>query len=121
MTINKVEKYRKPIRILHWTHAFSFVILFLTGLVLFIPALGFLAEDGWTRFAHRIVAVIFVVAPVIYSILDPSALVRGLKQAFSWDKDDLSWVKAAPRYYFTGNEKGMPPQGAMNTGQKAWW
>ena len=33
----------------------------------------------------------------------------------------MGWLKAAPRYYFTGNEKGMPPQGSMNTGQKAWW
>ncbi len=121
MTNNKVEKYRKPISILHWVHAFSFVILFLTGLVFFIPALGFLAEDGWTRLIHRIMSVIFVAAPVIYTILDPKSVGRGIKKAFTWGKADIGWLKAAPGYYFLGNESKMPPQDSMNTGQKMWW
>jgi len=121
MTHHEVEKYRKPIRVLHWIHGGAFVLLFLTGLVLFIPGLGFLAEDSWTRVIHRIGAAIFVIAPIIYLILDPKAVGRGLKQAFTWGSEDIGWLKAAPRYYFLGDEKGMPPQGAMNTGQKMWW
>ena len=121
MTEPKVEKYRLAIRILHWVHTGAFVLLFLTGLVLFIPALGFLAEDSWTRVIHRIGAAIFIVAPVIYIILSPRAVIRGIKQAFTWGADDLGWLMAAPRYYFLGDEKSMPPQGSMNTGQKMWW
>jgi formate dehydrogenase subunit gamma len=121
MTHHEVEKYRKPVRILHWIHSGAFVLLFLTGLVLFIPGLGFLAEDSWTRLIHRIGAVIFVVIPIIYLIINPRAVGRGLKQAFTWNAEDLGWLKAAPRYYFLGDEKGMPPQGEMNTGQKLWW
>jgi len=97
------------------------VLLFLTGLVLFIPQLGFLAEDSWTRLIHRIGAAIFVIAPIIYIILSPKAVGRGIKQAFSWGSEDMGWLKAVPGYYFTGSEKGMPPQGSMNTGQKMWW
>ncbi len=121
MTHQEVEKYRKQIRVLHWIHSGAFVLLFLTGLVLFIPGLGFLAQDGWTRLIHRIGAAIFVVAPLIYIILDPKAVARGLKQAFDWGKEDIGWLQAAPRYYFLGDEKQMPPQGSMNTGQKMWW
>ena len=121
MTNLEVEKYRKPVRVLHWVHSGSFVFLFLTGLVLFIPGLGFLAQDSWTRLVHRIAAAVFVIAPVIYIILDPRSVARGLKQAFTWGADDMGWLKAAPVYYFQGNEAGMPPQGAMNTGQKMWW
>ena len=121
MTHHEVEKYRKAVRVLHWIHSGAFVLLFLTGLVLFIPALGFLAEDSWTRLIHRIGAAIFVIAPIIYIILDPKAVARGLKQAFTWGSADLGWLQAAPRYYFLGDEKGMPPQGSMNTGQKMWW
>ena len=121
MTHHEVEKYRTPVRVLHWIHAGSFVILFLTGLVLFIPGLAFLAEDSWTRLIHRIFAAIFVVAPVIYIILNPKSMARGLKLAFSWGKDDMGWLKAAPGYYFQGYEEGMPPQDSMNTGQKMWW
>ena len=117
----EVEKYRKPTRILHWIHAGAFVLLFLTGLVLFIPQLGIIAQDSWTRLIHRIAAVIFVIAPLIYIPMNWKATKRGIKDAFSWGADDIDWLQAAPRYYFLGDEQGMPPQGHMNTGQKMWW
>ena len=121
MTSHEVEKYRKPIRALHWVHAGAFVLLFLTGLVLFIPQLGFLAQDSWTRVIHRVAAVVFVIAPIIYLLLDWNRSWRGIKQAFTWGSEDMGWLRAAPRYYFLGDESSMPPQGSMNSGQKIWW
>jgi formate dehydrogenase subunit gamma len=121
MTHHEVEKYRKPIRVLHWIHGGAFVLLFITGLILFIPGLSFLAEDSWTRLIHRIGAAIFVIIPIIYLIINPKSVGRGLKQAFTWTSDDMGWLMAAPRYYFLGDEKGMPPQGIMNSGEKLWW
>lgn len=118
---NQVEKYSKATRILHHTIMVSFVVLFLTGLVLFIPALGFLAQDSWTRIIHRIAAVVFIVAPVLYLLIKPKRAFRAVKEAFTWGKEDMGWLKAAPRYYFLGDEQGMPPQGHMNSGQKLWW
>ena len=119
--VQEIERYRKPTRILHWIHAGAFVILFLTGLVLFIPQLGFLAEDSWTRVIHRVAAVIFIVAPLIYIPLNLKSTLRGVKDAFTWSKEDIGWLKAAPRYYFLCDEEVMPPQEHMNTGQKMWW
>jgi len=119
--MTQIEKYRKPIRILHWIHSGAFVLLFLTGLILFIPGLSALAEDGWTRVIHRIGAVIFIVIPIIYLVINPAAVGRGLKKAFTWSSDDMGWLKAAPGYYFLGKETDMPPQDEMNTGQKMWW
>jgi len=121
MTHHEVEKYRKPIRILHWIHSGAFVLLFLTGLIIFIPGLGFLAEDSWTRVIHRVGAAIFVIIPLIYLVINPKSVGQGLKKAFTWGNGDMGWLKAAPRYYFLGDEKEMPPQGEMNTGQKLWW
>ena len=121
MTHPEVVKYTKPARVLHWIHTASFVILFLTGLVLFIPALGFLAEDSITRIIHRIGAALFIIVPLIYLIAWPKAALREVKEAFVWNSADIGWLKSAPRYYFLGDEKGMPPQGHMNTGQKMWW
>jgi len=121
MTHHEVEKYRKPIRILHWIHSGAFVLLFLTGLIIFIPGLGFLAEDSWTRVIHRVGAAIFVIIPIIYLVINPKSVGQGLKKAFTWGNGDMGWLKAAPRYYFLGDEKEMPPQGEMNTGQKLWW
>lgn len=121
MTHHEVEKYRKPIRILHWIHSGAFVLLFLTGLILFIPGLGFLAEDSWTRIIHRIGAAVFIIIPLIYLIVNPKSALHGIKMAFTWGSDDIGWIKALPAYYFQGDESKMPPQGEMNTGQKLWW
>jgi len=117
----EIQRYRKPTRILHWVHAGAFVLLFLTGLILFIPQLGILAQDSWTRVIHRIAAAVFIIAPLIYIPMNWKATKRGIKLAFSWGADDIGWLQAAPRYYFLGDEKAMPPQGHMNTGQKMWW
>ena len=118
---HEVERYRKSVRVLHWIHTAAFVLLFLTGIILFIPQLGFLAEDSWTRLIHRIFAAVFIIAPIIFLIIKPKSVMRGLKQAFTWGSEDLGWLKAAPSYYFLGDERNMPPQGEMNTGQKMWW
>jgi formate dehydrogenase subunit gamma len=117
----EVERYRKPIRILHWVHAGAFIILFLSGLVLFIPPLGFLAQDGWTRLIHRIAAAVFIIAPLIYLPLNWKSSLQGIKEAFNWGRDDVNWLTAAPSYYFLADEESMPPQGHLNTGQKLWW
>jgi formate dehydrogenase subunit gamma len=117
----EIERYRKPTRILHWVHGGAFVVLFITGLILFIPPLGFLAEDSWTRVLHRVAAAIFMIAPLIYIPMNWKATLKGIKEAFTWGKEDLGWVRAAPRYYFLCDEEAMPPQEHMNTGQKLWW
>lgn len=116
-----VTRYRKPTRILHWVHSGAFVLLFLTGLFLFIPQLGFIAQDSWTRVIHRVAVLIFVVIPIVYIIMNPRATAAGIKEAFKWGKEDLGWLRAAPRYYGLCEEESMPPQGHMNTGQKMWW
>jgi formate dehydrogenase subunit gamma len=117
----EVERYRKPTRILHWIHAGAFVALFITGLILFIPGVSIAAQDSWTRLIHRIAIVFFIVAPLIYIPMNWKATLRGIKEAFTWGKDDMDWLQAAPRYYFLCDEEAMPPQPHMNSGQKLWW
>ena len=90
----EVERYRKPTRVLHWVHAVAFVLLFLTGLILFIPPLGVLAQDSWTRVIHRVAALIFVVAPLIYIPMNWKSTWRGIKDAFSWGEKDIGWLRA---------------------------
>ena len=117
----EIEKYSKITRILHHVHTVAFILLFLPGLVLFIPQLGFLAAGSWTRIIHRVAAAIFIIAPLLYLVMKPKAALHAVKEAFTWGKDDIGWLKAAPRYYFLSDEEGMPAQGHMNTGQKMWW
>ena len=117
----EVERYRKPTRILHWIHTGAFIVLFITGLLLFVPGISLAAQDSWTRLIHRIAIVVFVVAPILYMSMNWKATWKGIKQAFSWGKEDINWLKAAPRYYFLSDKEAMPPQEHMNTGQKMWW
>ncbi len=117
----EIERYRRPTRILHWVNAGAFVVLFLTGLVLFVPPLGFLAQGSWTRLIHRVGAIVFIAAPLIYIPMNWKATWKGAKEAFVWGVEDLGWMMAAPRYYFLSDEEAMPPQGHMNSGQKLWW
>jgi formate dehydrogenase subunit gamma len=50
----------------------------------------------------------------------PRRSMQFVKEIFTWGKDDIGWLKAAPDYYFGGDERKMPPQPDMNSGQKLW-
>lgn len=113
-----VERFKRRTRTLHWVVVLSALALMVTGVLLWVPQWGGLAEDGWSRYFHRFAAVFFVVAPLLYFILAPRRALSFIKDVFSWSKDDLEWAKAAPEYYFGGDEHKMPPQPEMNSGQK---
>ena len=95
MTPPDVEKYARPVRILHWVHSSAFIILFLTGLVLFVPPMAILAEGSWTRLIHRIAALVFIVAPLIYIPMNWEATWKGVKEAFTRKMDDDLNVESA--------------------------
>jgi len=106
-----IERFRKRAIFQHW---------WITGLSLFLDWLGPLAWWGYGRLVHRIAAAGFVAVPVIYFLTNPRTTLEWIKEAFTWNTDDLGWVKAAPGYYFGGPQEKMPPQDRSNTGQKLW-
>ena len=116
-----VERYPRPVRILHWVTAVTWIILFITGWFFFVDQFGAAAQGGASGVLHRIAAVIAVGWVVLYFLGDPKGSIEGVKEAFKWGKDDIGWLKAAPAYYMLGQEEQMPPQDHMNTGQKMWW
>ena len=115
-----VERFKKRTIWLHWIHTAAFLILVITGAILYIPGLGGAAAAGITRLPHRIAVVIFVGVPVWYLFVDPKMAIRFVKESFTWGKDDIRWISRAPDYYFGGDEDKMLPQGHINTGQKMW-
>lgn len=115
-----VERFRKRTIWFHWIHTAAFLVLLVTGAILFLPGLGAPAAGGITRSLHRIAAVVFIAAPVIYSIINPKMALRFIKETLTWGKVDIEWLQAAPDYYFGGDESKMIPQGHVNTGQKMW-
>lgn len=115
-----VERFRKRAIFQHWWIVACSVLLGLTGLFLFLSWVSPAAWWGWSRLVHRIAAVGFVGVPVIYFLLNPKSSWEWIKEAFTWNTDDLGWLQAAPSYYFGGPEEDMPPQDRSNTGQKLW-
>jgi len=120
----EIKMFSTPQRFVHWLHAAAFTILAFTGLVLYWPALqGFAIGPAGhlSRLLHRIGAVGLALVPIIYIIFDPKGLFDSMKRIFTWGSEDLGWLKAAPRYYFLGDEEAMPPQDKFNTGQKLFY
>lgn len=117
----EVERFSLNSRILHWTVFLACAVLTVTGLFLFLPWGGSLAQDSISRVIHRIAAIVLIGSPVIYFFTNPKGSIEFLLEAFKWGKDDFEWLKHAPDYYFGGKSEKMPPQPHINTGQKMWW
>jgi len=112
-------------RFVHWLHTAAFVVLMITGAMLYIPLFGnsIARGDGGhlIRLFHRIGAIAFMLVPLIYIVFSPREWLASMRRIFTWGKDDWGWLKAAPRYYFLGDEEAMPPQDKFNTGQKLFY
>lgn len=112
-----VLRYRCGPRMVHALLASSFLILLVSGLTLLTQFLAGLAAGGWLRYLHYSGAVLFMLVPVLYFLVDRPALKELLWDSFHYDQDDWQWLRQSYRY-FIGYCKNMPPQGRLNAGQK---
>jgi formate dehydrogenase subunit gamma len=119
--MDTIRKYTKTAIAFHWIHTTAFLLLVVTGIILFVAPAAFLAAGSWTRVVHRIAAVVFMLAPLLQLFVNRRTSAITIKKALSWGKGDLDWLMAAPRYYFLSDESAMIPQDEMNTGQKLWF
>ncbi len=113
----KLLRYRVGQRIVHAVLATSFLMLLFTGLMILWQPLTQWARDGLSGTIHRIGAVLFMLVPILYLVVDRRGARELLVESFTYDKDDIEWFKHAGRY-FLGRAVGMPPQGRLNAGQK---
>lgn len=116
-TTRWVLRYRPGQRVVHWIHAAAFFVLFITGLALIWPPLSFLAAGGLSRILHRVAAVVFLLTPVLYALIDFRGLRDLVRDSFTYTREDLEWLKGFPGY-FLGRTSHLPPQGRINAGQK---
>jgi formate dehydrogenase subunit gamma len=113
----QILRYRCGPRIVHALLALSFLLLLGSGLTLLVPFLSGLAAGGGLRRLHYIGAVLFMLVPVLYLIVDRPAVKELLWDSFHYDRDDWQWLWQSYRY-FMGYCERMPPQGRLNAGQK---
>ena len=119
--IRWIPKYTLLERLGHWVHASTYIPLAITGCLLFVPGVRGLTQGQIgeaLRVVHRVLAVIFMVLPVLYLLFQPRRLFMNLREVFQFSGLDIAWLKAALPYYLFGRHEGMPPQPRFNTGER---
>lgn len=124
----KIRKFNTIQILFHWFYGGAWILLVLTG-VIFLwrpdPAAGpvglgpmLMGSVGqWARFMHRVAAVIFMVAPLIWLFSEPKRALGELKELLRMGPDDWKYLVRAPLHYTTGKPE-LPPQGKYNGGHK---
>jgi formate dehydrogenase subunit gamma len=109
-----VDRYTGGARINHWITATSLVLLALSGLALFSPALYFLTDlfggGEWTRAIHPWLGVV-----LFFSF---AGLFIRFVRANLWTPEDGTWM-ARLRDVLTAHDERLPEVGKYNAGQKA--
>ncbi len=108
-----VDRYTPGARVNHWITAISLVLLALSGLALFTPALFFLTGlfggGQWTRTIHPWIGVV-----LFFSF---AGMFLRFWKANLWKSEDGTWM-ARLRDVLTGHEEKLPEVGKYNAGQK---
>jgi len=108
-----VDRYTAGARLNHWITAISLVLLALSGLALFTPALYFLTGlfggGQWTRTIHPWIGVVLFVSFF--------GLFVRFWRANLWKAEDGTWM-ARLRDVLGGHEERLPEVGKYNAGQK---
>lgn len=121
MDNNTVERFTFGERLGHWIHVVSFITLLITGAgLVFYSFSNLLGIEGLKIFRniHHLMAYPFTFLTIIILLVGaPQKTIQWIKECFSWNKDDVNFVKAFPKEFFNILVK-LPPQGKYNGGQK---
>lgn len=106
----------------HWAFSVGGVVLMITGLFIFIPALANLVGYPVVKTAsiiHRIFAVPFIAVPVLSWLIRPSNLTHTMKNLFmKWDADDKEFMVKFFPYLLNPKKYHMPKQQFVKSGQR---
>jgi formate dehydrogenase subunit gamma len=107
----RVVRFGATERSLHTIHGSAFVVMFATGLVLWVPALAqVFSSRPLMKGIHLVAAVAWLTALALVALLgDRRALRRTRRELERFDADDLRWLR----------RRRPAPAGRFNAGQKA--
>ncbi|MDQ8046572.1 MAG: cytochrome b/b6 domain-containing protein, partial [Patulibacter sp.] len=108
----RVHRFSATERVLHAAHGTAFVLMLLSGLVLYLP---FLAQAFGNRPVvkafHLAVAALWLTALVLIAVVGDRAVLRRTRRQFeSLDREDLRWLRS--------RAARSAPQGRFNGGMK---
>ena len=116
-----IKRHSVLTRISHGCVAVSCVWLMISGLFVFVPALA-AANPDLTRFmkvTHRVVGVIFIIAPLFGAIGSPQGVVAFFKKYLCrWTPQDVEFLVKFVPYMLMPKKVHMPDQDEVKSGQR---
>lgn len=111
---DRVHRFGRTERVLHRAFAATFLTMFATGLVLYLPFLAqVVSARPQVKAVHLVAAVAWVATMLLVPLLgDRRALRETRRRLERFDEDDVAWLRAR------GRDRRIP-QGRFNAGQKA--
>ena len=118
MSEPRVQRFNRTQRALHWSHAITFFILLVTGIILLVRQVGEAVGHHLLILQfHEYTALFYIFGPLLWVLIgNRRSLFRDLKEFDEWDEDDVEWLKQSVLRGPTA--KSLPPQGRYNAGQK---
>ncbi len=116
-----IKRFSAVVRFTHWVYAISFIVLAVTGYMLFGTELDGMEPlfGGLTgaMVVHRVAACFLIGAIVVSLLIRPSEMLYWIKECFKFNKNDAAFMASFP-LKFLGIKKKIPPQGFYNGGEK---
>jgi formate dehydrogenase subunit gamma len=117
-----IQRHSSMARTVHWAHTISCLSLFVTGILLFVPAVADSLSVGAmqaSRAVHRIAAIVFIAAPILAMVFSPKGASHFFGELFGqWDEDDKTFMKKFVKYLFSPKKTHMPKQHELKSGQR---
>lgn len=108
-----IDRYNPNERTNHWITAICFILLALSGLAMFHPAMSWLyavlGGGQWTRILHPFIGVVMFISFFL--------LVFRFWHHNRWEAHDSKWIKQGSDV-INNREENLPPVGRYNAGQK---
>lgn len=104
----------------HWSFGISFLLLLVTGFLLFVPQLKVmpypLGSHKLFRDLHIALGVVFLYAPLLAAtVADWDSVLADLRETLRFGRDDRAWLA---RFLRLGTGPPPPPARKFNAGQK---
>lgn len=123
MITKYIKRHSVLARITHGVGAICCILLIITGLFVFLTSWNNATGSEFAiamRWAHRIIAIPFIVIPLLAVIISPRGFVHlfGNNIFGKWDKDDWTFAKRFVPYLFAPGKVHMPPQREVKSLQR---
>ncbi len=114
----RLRRFTRTERLLHWLLAGTFLVMLVTGVILYSPALAGVVERPVAKEWHLVSSVVLLLGLPAIALVGDRRAVRGtLRDLDRFDRDDLAWLRTAPGRAL-GGTRPAPPQDRFNAGQK---